>query len=342
MNRAFAVLTGLALFVALAGSPALAQLQMGSILLKAVDEQGAVVPGVVVTISSPVLVSGQMTGTTDAGGYYRFPSLPPGVYSVKLELQGFSTVVRENVIVSAGQTASLEVTMALAALAETVTVSGQSPVVDTTSANVNVTIKQQLLQAMPGGRDIWSLLEYQVPSLTTTRPDVGGNAGGLQASFTARGTSTGQSTQYVNGLDVTNPGALGAAGYYYDYDAFEEVQVSTGAHDLSISPSGVSVNMVTKTGTDRYKGQGSFYWQGRATQSANVDEALLDFGFRKDAGSVDFRSDANFQLGGPAVKNRLRFFTSVRDWRVHVNIPGFPEIEETNVKRPWERHLASQ
>src|SRR5205823_2759149 len=121
-------------------APALAQVQSGSILVKAVDEQGAAAPGVTITISSPILVSGTVSGVTDAGGVYRLPNLQPGTYSVKVELQGFQTVIREGVVVPAGQTASIDLTMKVATVAETVTVRGESPVVDTTSANVNVHI----------------------------------------------------------------------------------------------------------------------------------------------------------------------------------------------------------
>jgi hypothetical protein len=323
-----------------------AQVQTGSILVRAVDEQGGILPGVVVTIASPALVAGQMTGVTDAGGIYRFVSLPPGVYSVRLELAGFQTLVRENVIVSVGITTPLELTLRVASVQETVTVRGESPTVDTTSANVSVLLDQRLLQSTPGGRDIWSLVEYKVPGLVTTRPDVGGAAGGLQGGFTARGTPNSQNVQFLNGINVGDPAAIGFTGFYYDYDAFEEIQVSTGAHDLSVPSAGVFLNMVTKTGGDRFSGKASAFWQGNATQSRNVDERLLAFGFRPDAGAVKFVSDANFQLGGPVVRNKLRFFTSVRDWRVHVNVPGFPEVESTDMTsgllnvtwQPVERH----
>src|ERR687891_1552406 len=135
-------------------APVLAQVQTGSILVRSSDEQGAVMPGVAITISSPVLVAGTMTGVTDAGGIYRFPSLVPGTYSVKLELSGFQTITRENIVVLVGQTTPVDFTMKVASVAENVTVTGASPTVDTTSANVNVNLSEQLLQGTPGGRDI--------------------------------------------------------------------------------------------------------------------------------------------------------------------------------------------
>src|SRR5690606_27109744 len=123
-----------------------AQVQTGSILVRVSDEQGAAVPGVTITLTSTALVAGTTTGVSDSGGAYRFPSLPPGIYTVTLELQGFQTVQRENVAVLVGQTTPLDLTLRVATLAETVTVTGTSPVVDTTSATVAVNLGEQLLQ----------------------------------------------------------------------------------------------------------------------------------------------------------------------------------------------------
>jgi Carboxypeptidase regulatory-like domain/TonB-dependent Receptor Plug Domain len=312
----------------------LAQVQTGSILVRANDAQGAVVPGVAVSISSPVLVAGQMTSTTDASGACRFPSLPPGTYTVKLELQGFQSVIRENIVVAVGQTTPVDLAMNVATLQESVTVTGASPVIDTTNANVNVTLSQDLLQKTPNGRDIWSLMEYKVPGLVSSRPDVGGTAGGLQGAMVARGTTNGQNSQYLNGINVGDPSAIGFAGYYYDYDAFEELQISTGAHDLSVPTSGLFLNMTTKTGGDRWQGKGAFYWEGDSTQSRNIDNELAGFGFKPDTNKVDFVSDVTFNAGGPILKDKVRFFGAFRDWRVHINVPAaFSEsvLDETNI-----------
>ncbi|MFB3852709.1 MAG: carboxypeptidase regulatory-like domain-containing protein [Vicinamibacterales bacterium] len=311
-----------------------AQVQTGSILVRAADEQGAVVPGASVTITSTALVTGQMTGVTDAGGMYRFPSLTPGTYTVKLELEGFQTVIRENIIVNVGQTVPVDIPLKVASVAETVTVSGAAPIVDTTNANVSVLLSQPLLQSTPGGRDIWALVEYKVPGLISSRPDVGGTSGGLQGAMVARGTSNAQNSQFLNGINVGDPAAIGYSGYYYDYDAFDEVQVSTGAHDISVPGSGVFVNMTTKTGGDKWSGRTSFFWQGDSTQARNVDSRLGALGFKPDTNKVDFVSDLGFQLGGPLVRNKVRLFSSFRDWRVHVNVPAaFSEsvLDETNM-----------
>jgi hypothetical protein len=153
MRRNLSLLVAAVLLGAGAGY---AQVQTGSILVKVTDEKGGAVPGVTVTITSSVLVAGQMMGTTDAGGAYRFPSLGPGTYSVKLAMAGFQSVVRENVAVNVGATTPLEMSLKVASRAEEVTVTAESPVVDTTSANVNVTLDSTLLQRTPTSGRSWS------------------------------------------------------------------------------------------------------------------------------------------------------------------------------------------
>lgn len=331
MPRRDVSLTAVVLLCLFDAAIAHAEVQTGTILVRTVDQQSGAMPCVTVTISSPSIIAGQTEGVTDAGGVYTFRTLLPGTYSVRADLTGFQTLVLEDIVVSVGQTTPLDIVMKVAAIEETVTVSGQSPVIDTTSANVNVTITQQLLQGTPGGRDIWSLMEYKVPGLVTNRPDVGGAAGGLQANFSARGTPASQNVHFLNGVNITSPSAPGATNLYYDYDAFDEIQISTGAHDISVPSAGVFLNMVNRTGTDRYSGRAAFFWQGDATQASNVDDELSRLGLRSDAGAVDYVSDGSVQLGGPVVRNKLRFFGSFRDWRVHVNVPGFPEVEQTHI-----------
>jgi hypothetical protein len=315
-------------------APAAAQIQTGSILVHVADEQGAVLPGVTITIASPALVSGQMSATTDAGGVYRFPSLTPGTYSVKVELSGFQGVIRDGIAVLVGQTAGVDLSLKVASLQEAVTVSGSSSTVDTTSANTSVNLSSALLAQTPGGRDIWAVLEYKVPGLVMSRPDVGGTQGGLQGSYSARGTNNSQNSQFLNGVNVGDPSAIGAAGYYYDYDAFEEIQVSTGAHDITVPTSGVFLNMATKSGGNIWAGGAGLAWEGNSTQTQNIDANLLHFGFRPVTNAVDYVSDVNINGGGPLVKNKVRFFGSFRDWRVHVNVPvqlSQTVLDQTNI-----------
>ncbi|HZR23058.1 MAG TPA: TonB-dependent receptor [Vicinamibacterales bacterium] len=321
--------------LAVAAAPAIAQVQTGSILVKAVDQQGATVPGASVTISSSVLPGGTMAGVTDAGGVYRFPSLPPGTYQVKVELQGFKTLVREGIDVLVGQTTPIDFSMNVATVAETVTVAGTSPTIDTTSANVNVNLSSTLLQETPGGRDLWGLLEAKVPGLSMSRPDVAGTSGGLQGGFSARGTTASQNTLYLNGVNVGDPAAIGFAGFYYDFDSLEDVQVSTGAHDITVPTGGVFLNMVTKSGGDHWAGSGTFTWLSDSTQARNDHNPTLQkYGIRPDSDTANKVSDANITGGGPLTQDKLRFFGTFRDWRVGQNVPvqnSQVVLDQTNI-----------
>jgi hypothetical protein len=330
MLQAFAVLAAIAFAI-----PAAAQVQTGSILVKAADQQNAVMPGVTITITSPVLVAGSMTAVTDTGGVYRFPSLVPGTYVVKLELSGFQTLVREGIIVVVGQTTPLDLQLKVASVAETITVAGSSPTVDTTNANVNVNLSEALIQGTPGGRDIWALVEAKVPGLVISRPDVGGTSGGLQGVFSARGTTSQQNTSFLNGINVGDPAAIGAAGFYYDIDAFDDIQISTGAHDITVPTSGVFLNMITKSGGNKWQGGPTLTWTGQQVQARNDHNPdLQKYGFRPDGNTSDFVSDINFTAGGPLVQNKLRFFGSFRDWRIHQNVPvqnSLSVLDQTNI-----------
>src|SRR6185436_7622489 len=97
-------------------------------------------------------------------------------------------------------------------------------------------------------------------------PDVGGNQGGLQRGLSSRGTPNGQNTQMLNGVNVGDPAAIGFSGYYYDPSAFEDIQVSTGAQDITVPSSGVFINMVTKSGTNAISGSALGTYQGKQTQ----------------------------------------------------------------------------
>jgi hypothetical protein len=323
---------GVACLTTLAAVPtvAFAQLQTGSILVKAVDEQKSTVPGASVTLTGAVLPAA-LTGVTDESGVYRFPSLTVGTYTVKVALVGFKTISRENVVVVQGQTVSLDITMTVSSVAEEVTVQSETPVVDTKSAKVNVNLDSKLLETTPGGKDIWNILEYKVPGLIFDTPDVGGNQAGLQRGFTARGTPNSQNQQFLNGVNVGDPAAIGFSMNYYDPSSFQNIQVSTGAQDIALATSGVVINMVTKSGTNRYLGQALETYQGRKTQWDNITPELQSVGFRPEANAVDYITNTNFQHGGPLQRGRLFYYGAINFQPTHVNVVGFPPIPPAQI-----------
>jgi hypothetical protein len=119
---------------------------------------------------------------------------------------------------------------------------------------------------------------------------------------------------------------IGFAGYYYDPSSFEDIQVSSGAQDISVATGGVFINMVTKSGTNRFSSQTLFTYQGENTQGDNIDESLKNFGLRPKAAAVDKITNFNFNAGGPMVRNRAFYFAALNDQRTHVNVVGFPAI----------------
>ncbi len=259
----------------------------------------------------------------------------------EIELGIPQTIIRENVQVLVGQTTPIELPMKIATVAETVTVTGAAATVDTTSANVNVTLSKDLLQATPGGRDIWALTRSPgARAASPGAPDVRRYVReGLQGP--ARGTTSAQNAiPERHSVNVGDPSAIGAAGFYYDFDAFDEVQVSVGAHDITVPTGGVFLNMITKSGTDRWQGQGAYFYSGKNIQAGNVDSTLLNYGFNPITGAVNFVSDGTFNIGGP-LSSKVRLFTSFRDWRVHVNTPAALSetlVDQTDDVGPGQCH----
>ena len=306
-------------------APAAAQVQTGSILVRALDEQGAVVPGTSISISSSILPQ-DLTGTTDSSGIYRIPGLAVGTYTITTSLTGFQTVVRQDVIVVQGQTVSIDIPMKVSTVAESVTVTGVSPVVDTKTVGANTSIGKILLDATPGGKDIWNMLEYKAPGIVVESPDVGGNQGGLQRSMAARGTPNAQNTQLLNGVNVNDPAAQGFSMNYYVPTVFENVEVSTGSQDISVGTGGILINMVTKSGSNRLSGGFLQTYQSKDTQSDNIDNGLKAAGIRPNANATDLITNTNFQAGGPLVKGRLFYFGSGNYQATHISVVGFPAV----------------
>jgi hypothetical protein len=325
--------TSVLVLALVAPTSAIAQIQTGSITVKAIDEQGAVIPGVSVSLSSSVLPT-EMTGVTDSGGIYQMPGLPLGTYTIRTALQGFQTIVREDIVVRQGQSANVDISMKVSTLAEEVTVRGETPVVDTRTVGSKVNIDTALLEKTPGGRDIWNVIEYKAPGVVVESPDVGGNQGGLQRSLSARGTPNAQNTQMLNGVNVNDPAAQGFAMYYYVPTTLENVQVSTGAQDIAVGTGGVFINMVTKSGTNRFSGFALQTYQGRATQSRNVDSELRQAGIRPDANSTEILTNTNFQVGGPLVRNKLFYFGTFNFQATHIKVPSFPAVVPSYIASP--------
>ncbi len=299
---------------------AAAQTQTGEISGRVTDSSDAVLPGVTVTVSSPVLLQ-PLTATTSETGSFRFPVLPVGTYAVRVELAGFRTVIREGVRVETGFNAQVNTALEVSAVQETVTVSGESPVVDVTRTGTGTTFNQEMLQRIPSARDPWVMLE-QTAGITMDRANVGGTQSGQQSSYISRGGNTTNNMWSIDGVVITDMVATGSSSIYFDFDSFEEMQVSTGGNDASLQTGGVGINLVTKSGTDRFKGSARYYITDENFQSDNVDDELKAQG----AGSgnpIQQILDYGIEGGGPVLRGRAWFWGSYGKQDIDVGILGF-------------------
>lgn len=298
----------------------------GALNGRVTDNTGAVLPGVTVTISSPSLM-GARTASTSEDGQYRFPAIPPGEYSITYELAGFNTVRREQIRVTLGFTATVNVELGVASLQESVTVTGESPVVDTSATSISTNFDAQQLANMPSARDLWAILA-ESPGVQMNRIDVGGSAAGTQTGYVVYGT-TGQNRPTVEGIVATE--GTGAAGFYYDYGSFDEVAVNTAAHSAEMPWPGVQSNFISKSGGNAF--HGTFYadYENEQIQSRNTDEDQVRRGLQgggglepSDLNRLSEYRDVNAGAGGFLRKDRLWWYGSFRDQYVSARIPNFP------------------
>ncbi|HWI18795.1 MAG TPA: carboxypeptidase-like regulatory domain-containing protein [Vicinamibacterales bacterium] len=259
----------------------------GTIQGRVTDSSGAVLPGVTVTVSSPSML-GTQTLVTNENGTFRAPAVPPGMYELTFELAGFNSVKRSGVEISLGFTANVNAELALATLQETVTVSGASPVIDTTATRVQQNFKLEQLNTIPNGRDMWSLLAA-TPGVIMTNIDIGGNRAGTQTGYRAYGLS-GQVRTSVEGINTTE--GTGGAGFYYDYGSFEEVFMGVAGQGAEAATPGVQSNFVGKSGSNRFGGEVYADGYNNSFQSSNLGDiytrptAQGGYGFRPGSNEV--------------------------------------------------------
>ena len=313
--------------LALIGTVGLASAQQtGEIYGKVTDASGGVMPGVTVTLSGPVLLQPLMAVSTETGTY-RFPQLAIGIYSVTFELAGFKIVVKKDVRVEIGLNVQVNQAMEISTLKETITVSGETPLIDLRDTGKTNRFTQEALQRLPSARDPWVIIE-QSAGVAMDRQNVGGSASGQQSNFVARGAAMAQQKWNVDGVDVTDMNATGGSPVYYDFDAFEEMQISTGGADVSMQSPGVGVNLVTKSGSDRLRGTGRFYVTDQKFQANNVTEEMRKNGVNT-GNPIQNIKDYGFEVGGPIKKGRAWVWGSYGKQNINVGINNFYKADAT-------------
>jgi len=301
----------------------------GNLEGKVVDTTGAVLPGVTVTISSPAMILPQMVSVTTERGSYRFPAIPPGLYTVSFELEGFTTLVREEIRVSLGVTITLNVTLDIATLEEVITVTGETPLVDVKSTKIGNVFDKTLMDYIPGARHVFELMN-QTPGLRPSELDVGGSTFGTQWGTGTYGLG-GQNRIMFDGIQTTEGSS--SVGMYMDFGAFEEVQISTASHKAEMPHPGKMLQVIMKSGGNEFHGHFYFDYEGSGWQGDNVTQGLIDKGLywsdlnnngTWDTGEAGLRLDRHFEfnagIGGPIMKDKLWFYFNDR-YRRYARFP---------------------
>ncbi len=345
-----------ALCAMLAAPAAHAQVQTGSVVGVVTDTSNAVMPGVTASLSGDKLIGGVQVQTTDATGAYRFDRLPPGSYHVKFELQGFRSIERSDILISASFTATVNAKLEVGNVTETITVTGESPTVDTKSNLQQTVMTQAILEGVPSGRDPWSLAKL-IPGVQVATYDVGGTQSIQQSSLSSHGSSTNDVSYNIDGASVNWPGGGGGATMlYYDQGMFEEVNYMTSAIPAEVMVGGVSINMVTKDAGNKWRGDSRYSYSGgclSTQQNAvagalqvpgclegdNYSSQIADGTFPKSFLGNPTKTTYDFNLagGGAVVKDKLWVNGSVRRWIVDKlvnskNDDGSQAIDDNTLK----------
>ncbi len=313
--------------------PALAQvsLKTGTVAGKVIDDKGSPLPGVAVTLESTAIPS--QTATTQSNGGFRFGNLPPAIYSVNFSLEGFTEVRQEEVRVTVGVNIELDIIMK-PSLTEEFTVIGETPVVNTNSSENESTFNREYLNQVPSGRDPWVILD-QTPGINNDRYNVAGSESGQQTSFYARGADDDMNNYNYDGVNSTDPMAMGGSSFYYDFDAFEELQITSGGSDPSVQTPGVNVNIVTRRGGNQWEANVSGYFANQSLQGSNTPAELKAQGVEK-SNRINEVYEYGLDIGGPVVKDKFFVWGAYRKQQINLftrtNLEDNTELIDYNFK----------
>lgn len=291
--------------------------QTGTLNGKVTDTEGNALPGVSVTIKSPALILPQMTAVTNEDGYFRFPALPPGIYTVTFEMPGFKTLVREGIRVSVGVTTTLDVTLELSPIQESIVVTGQSPVVDRQRTTIVRNLTTEFLQNIPATRTLGTFFNM-VPGVT---------------GDTAHGSSVRDNVYALDGVNITDP-VTGTQAGSFSLDIMEELSVQTGALPAEYgSVRGAMINVVTKSGGNQFKGSLSTYYRDdeikplKLKMQADNKKGTI---FEGQKSGFDYEIEPGINLGGPIIKDKIWFFTNLSFFKIQEYVFGYPYDKQPN------------
>jgi hypothetical protein len=320
-RRAFII----AVAICLSSLTARAQINPSHLTGTVKDAQGAVLPGVTVTATSPALLGAQSV-TSEVGGEYRFPNLPAGTYTLTFELPGFQTQKRESIVLATAQTLSVDMTLQLASLAETITVTAESPVVDKQSTAVGYVQSTAQLTGVPTSTDLWGALA-QTPGVRMGGVDVGGSHKSQQSGYEAFGVVN-QARVMTDGVDTTE--GTGGAGFYQDFFAQNEIAVSAAGQDVSMNTPGAAIISTIKSGGNRYSGIENFAYEPSSFVRNNVDASTTARGDSAGQPNLLFY-EGHADLGGPIVHDKVWFYAAYNHFKINKAVAGVPQNLATDL-----------
>jgi hypothetical protein len=298
-----------------------------SIAGSAKDSSGAVLPGVAVEVSSPALIEKVRTAVTDDRGLFRVVSLPPGTYTVVFSLAGFNQVRREGIELSGSFTAQIDAAMMVGGVAETVTVSGSTPIVDVQSVRRQTTITNEVLTSIPTARS-WAATALLIPGIVTT----GGGPTDVQVTpqMTVFGGAGGRNNEGRMQVDGLNAGAgLGGSGvstYIADISNAQEVVTTTSGGLGEVEVGGPTLSIIPRSGGNTTRGAAYLSGVSKGMVSSNYSDSLRNAGLTTP-GQLLQQWDYTFGIGGPIKKDRLWYYGTIRDEGQYRSIPGlYPNL----------------
>lgn len=318
----------LLLLAVLAVAPGAALAQTNSTLTGEVtDNTGGVLPGVTIEASSPVLIEGSRLAITDGAGRYTIVDLRPGEYTLNFSLPGFQTIIRDQLDLPASFTMTIDAVLSVGSLEETITVSGEAPVVDVQSTRQVEVIDSETLAAIPTGRNMQSTGQLIV-GVKLNRPEVGLSTAAQQTVMMTHGMSWRQVSVAVDGQLVNGTDRDGGIQNYHNQLATQEMSYETSGMTAETSGGGVRINMIPREGGNTFSGQ---FYTGFSNNALAADHTSVpdSQAFHTDGSTRatssegnELFSDVNVAQGGPIVADKLWFFGSMRRWQVDKPITG--------------------
>ena len=298
--------------------PALASAQ-SAIAGAVTDNTGGVLPGVTVEVASPALIEGVRTTVTGGEGRFNVIDLRPGLYTVTFSLPGFGTVVREGLDLPADFTATVNAQLSVGALEESVTVSGESPVVDVQSAARRQTLDREVLDSIPTSRTGQGMGAIIV-GVRLSRPDMGGTRATENSRMYVHGSDDRDVNINVDGLSIDAQDDNGIQGYYNEA-MVQEIAYTTSAISADSAKGGVRMNMIAQEGGNVFSGNSYISTSPSAWQSDNLTAELIARGLTQPDG-IKHISDLAIAQGGPIMQNKLWFYIAARQVKLDEIVAG--------------------